>query len=60
MDYKKYLPKRVIVVEVPMNQDSNNSKAVTTLIKNAKLDKDKNILIIESDIKHMRVRTKWF
>jgi len=60
MNIKKYLPKKVIVVEVPMNQDATNTKATTALIKQAEIDKYKNVLVIESDIKYMRVRTKWF
>ena len=58
MDYKKHLPRKVIIVEVPMNLNSTNSKATIDFITQVKTDKD--ILLLESDIKHVRVKHKRF
>jgi DNA polymerase III psi subunit len=61
MDIKKYLPKKVIVIEVPINAHVDNNKAVTDIVRQLKLDENKNILILGNDkIKYMRTKTKWF
>ena len=61
MELKKYLPKKVIVIEVPTTTQSRNSVAVTTLIKQAKIDENRNVLVLDNDkIKYVRVKTKWF
>jgi len=61
MQLKKYLPKKVTVIEVPINEHADNAKAVTDLIKRLELGEHKDFLVLSNDkIKTMRVRTKWF
>jgi len=61
MNLRKRLPKRVIVIEVPINNHRDNAKAITQLIQATKIDEKRNILIIGNDkIKYLRVKTKWF
>ena len=61
MNLRKRLPKRVIIIEVPINEHTDNAGAVTQLIKLTKINVTRNVLVIGNDkIKVLRMKTKWF